>query len=415
MKTLKIFVAGSKKLAYERNLFKIVASDLQTEFRGRGRKSIHIEVMSFENFDVFFKEHLKGAQEAYNNYIVKDADAVFFVLDDSIGGVTRKEFDLAYDSFKENGRPLVSVFSRHSDCMNEDIAAIRHLCDLANQYYNEYVDYDNLRRLIADSIRSLCNKKIEETLHKKRKKVKQKSTIVRAVLFSCIIALIAVFTSIIVGDIIEERKRIQEIENAKISVINDVELDASMRDFDGERDLGRRGYQVGDYYDDGEKQGVVFVVSKNGKHGRIVSLDRSDEIPWAVDDTLILESVSHNTKHMDDGMENHLHIIKQDSNWRRKYPAMAWCANKGDGWYLPAINELKLLILDEKVHDTVNNTLAIVGGTQLLNIGRDNPDKLRLYSSTESNVCVYTLVANDGIAYKNNKYHTFCVRAVAAF
>ena len=33
-------------------------------------------------------------------------------------------------------------------------------------------------------------------------------------------------------------------------------------------------YKIGDYYDDGVKQGVVFAVRDNGRHGKIVSLDQ---------------------------------------------------------------------------------------------------------------------------------------------
>ena len=34
-------------------------------------------------------------------------------------------------------------------------------------------------------------------------------------------------------------------------------------------------YKVGDFYDDGKKQGVVFEVSKDGKHGKIVSFNQT--------------------------------------------------------------------------------------------------------------------------------------------
>ena len=44
-------------------------------------------------------------------------------------------------------------------------------------------------------------------------------------------------------------------------------------------------YKVGDYYDDGAKQGVVFEVTPDGKHGKIVSLTESSEaLQWTSDD-----------------------------------------------------------------------------------------------------------------------------------
>ena len=40
-------------------------------------------------------------------------------------------------------------------------------------------------------------------------------------------------------------------------------------------------YKIGDYYDDGKKQGVVFDVSADGKHGKIVNFTESDDkLSW---------------------------------------------------------------------------------------------------------------------------------------
>ena len=41
-------------------------------------------------------------------------------------------------------------------------------------------------------------------------------------------------------------------------------------------------YKVGDYYDDGVKEGVVFDVWDDGRHGKIVSLDQA-ELQWCTD------------------------------------------------------------------------------------------------------------------------------------
>lgn len=177
MKTLKIFVAGSKDLFNERNLFKIVANDLQTEFGIGGRRDVHIEVRTFENFEYFFGEHLKGAQDSYNQYISNEADAVFFVFDDKVGGITREEFNVAYDAFKDDGRPRICVFSKlHPGQPNKDIAELRQMCSAVGQYYTDYADNTDLRNKIERSIRQLCNAKLSGTLPKpsrRRRKVKK--------------------------------------------------------------------------------------------------------------------------------------------------------------------------------------------------------------------------------------------------
>ena len=94
-------------------------------------------------------------------------------------------------------------------------------------------------------------------------------------------------------------------------------------------------YKIGDFYDENGKQGIVFDVTADGKHGKIVSLD-SQELKWAG-----LDAYNRRTSatSVDDGMSN-LNKIKEIPNWETNYPAFAWCASKGDGWYLPAKNEL---------------------------------------------------------------------------
>ena len=41
-------------------------------------------------------------------------------------------------------------------------------------------------------------------------------------------------------------------------------------------------YKVGDYYNDGTKEGIVFVVYDGGYHGKIVSLDEETDGLWAL-------------------------------------------------------------------------------------------------------------------------------------
>jgi hypothetical protein len=91
-------------------------------------------------------------------------------------------------------------------------------------------------------------------------------------------------------------------------------------------------YRVGDYYDDGIKQGVVFEVWDDGKHGKIVSLEQN-ECKWSV------TYAETNALSRADGKYN-MRKIRSLPNWQNDYPAFAWCASLGDGWYLPAHDEL---------------------------------------------------------------------------
>lgn len=177
-------------------------------------------------------------------------------------------------------------------------------------------------------------------------------------------------------------------------------------------------YKVGDYYDDGTKQGVVFDVWDGGRHGKIVSLDQIC-LCWAenknfgtVFNKLYPSKVQVGCNDKSDGMVN-TRKIQQIDNWKKKYPAFAWCCNKGNDWYLPATDEIKLLLLNDAVHDAVNITLAQKGKIKLFNKG----DYGGYWSSTEWDSSGVQFVGlRDGYIYRDYKFtHNGCVRAVATF
>ena len=161
----------------------------------------------------------------------------------------------------------------------------------------------------------------------------------------------------------------------------------------------KKVYKVGDYYDDGVKQGVVFGVWDGGRHGKIVSLDQA-KLLWSNVDVLV-GAVSE-----DDGNVNTDKIMSLTN--KDKYPAFEWCRSKGKDWYLPAINELKLLLFNSDVRNAVNNTLEQQGGTFL--------PKYSCWSSTEYNKFgAWDVDMNDGGTYHTSKYYDYYVRAVSAF
>ena len=181
-------------------------------------------------------------------------------------------------------------------------------------------------------------------------------------------------------------------------------------------EAARPTYKVGDYYNDGTKEGVVFEVSADGKHGKIVSMTQSrGELQWTLDMTELERLIGADSK--TDGAYN-MAKVKAVANWQSKYPAFKWCADLGEGWYLPSLEELKRFTLDNAVHDAVNRTLISKGGVKLFNRG-----SWELYwSSTEYNrqyrsgeFCAWYVGMIDGYTYSNLKISNYCVRAVSAF
>lgn len=107
-------------------------------------------------------------------------------------------------------------------------------------------------------------------------------------------------------------------------------------------------YKVGDLYDVNGLKGIVFKVDDSGQHGLIMSLDDCDD-SWCViklnkKDTKH-ESIPTDTEAFDenDGQKN-MDVIEKYINetgisWDY-FPLMKWARELGDGWYIPAKNEL---------------------------------------------------------------------------
>lgn len=108
-----------------------------------------------------------------------------------------------------------------------------------------------------------------------------------------------------------------------------------------DKDDGR--YAVGDIYKHNGKTGIVVSVSKNGLHGKIISTDYV-ECQWSVEEE---ELIVTGAVDWDNG-KNNMKVIRSIDGWRDKYPAFAWCADKGKDWYLPAFNEL-LVVKDARI------------------------------------------------------------------
>lgn len=174
---------------------------------------------------------------------------------------------------------------------------------------------------------------------------------------------------------------------------------------------GRNGvYEVGYYYDRDGKQGVVFEVSANGRHGKIVSLTQSGaQMNWCADKGDQKRSVG--TESRTDGAANQA-VVSAVRGWQEKFPAFAWCAEQGDGWYLPAIEELEKFATNAKVNSAVSTTLSRVGGAPLFGLG----DSGWYWSSTEVDKnCVWFVRMNYGDSGSGTKDYTYHVRAVATF
>lgn len=184
-------------------------------------------------------------------------------------------------------------------------------------------------------------------------------------------------------------------------------------------------FKVGEYYESGTDKGVVFWVSDDGQTAKIVSLERSENtMAWST------EQKSYNVTDKDNGVANTSTLMKIGE---KEVPAIAFCKN---GWYWPAINELKALFeaynsttfdqasieIPDKITDAektareaFEKTLTDHGGTKLNTAATtDNGDQY--WGSTElSNTvgsCLRFGKKNEGTDAKKTKTDKRYVRCI---
>lgn len=180
-------------------------------------------------------------------------------------------------------------------------------------------------------------------------------------------------------------------------------------------------YAVGDYYDFNGVKGVVCKVTEDGLHGMVVSLDEV-MIPWSVFRKPDLRTVGAVDR--TDGRVNMQtvarYIAENGLSWD-DFPAFKWCREQGEGWYLPAIDEVLAIgnnfnggtrmHYDRQARNRFNDALKEHGGKRM--------DRLVYYfSSTEQDEkSVYTSHMDMKPPYVVGipKYNKFLVRAVHLF
>lgn len=182
-----------------------------------------------------------------------------------------------------------------------------------------------------------------------------------------------------------------------------------------------RRYEIGEYYERGNVRGVVCKLTDDATHGLILSLDEI-YLPWCAAAKADLKAVGADAH--DDGavnMETVARYIEANGLSWSDFPAFEWCRAKGEGWYLPAIDELltighnfnggSRLKYDRKARSHFNAALDDHGGKRLNRL-------VYYYASTEEDA-VSALTSHmaveppymEGIV-KNAK---FLVRAVHKF
>ena len=169
-------------------------------------------------------------------------------------------------------------------------------------------------------------------------------------------------------------------------------------------------YGIGDIYNKNGIKGVVVMLTDGGRHGLIMSLDEAC-LPWCnLHRKQQKKAMGASDRH--DGMKNMLaiekYIAENNLSWSN-FPAFEWCRAKGEGWYLPSINEIwsagtmflggSRVASNRKARKNFNDNITIAGGTPLSGI-------MIYHSSTEDKDARYALYShmNSEPPYINSGY-----------
>lgn len=181
-------------------------------------------------------------------------------------------------------------------------------------------------------------------------------------------------------------------------------------------------FEVGQYYDYNGLKGVVCAVNEEGTHGLLISLDEV-MIDWSTFRKEDLRKVGATDQY--DGAKNMeavaRYIAENNLTWEH-FPAFKWCKEKGEGWYIPSIDELLQLgnnynggnrmHNNRQVRQRFNDNLKEQGGERI-------DGKCFYFSSTELDE-KFVMSAHMGLEapYIFNeipKYSKFLIRAVHKF
>lgn len=155
---VNFFIAGSKALQQERDVFAGVINVLQSTWKPLG---LDINSYSYMNFprDVT----IDGHQQQYNHFIAHHVNVAVFILSGKAGGYTMEEFDVAFDNFKRKGTPKIYVYSLDNEVNGCD-SIIHTKMKEEKQYWIEYKNVEELRLLIERDLNKYLIEEFSKTI-----------------------------------------------------------------------------------------------------------------------------------------------------------------------------------------------------------------------------------------------------------
>lgn len=191
-------------------------------------------------------------------------------------------------------------------------------------------------------------------------------------------------------------------------------------------------WKAGDYFKRDGKEGIVFSVSEDGLHGKILAMHdfintedplSPDKFQWSTETypDVVLQT---GAQHKSDGMANLNTLLTFLDNTPERtlahYPAYRACVDAGEGWYLPAMLEAQSYSgRYPEMFSLMQRSLARHGGTALhdgtqINQGYWTSTEF-LFPVDRKTYAYPVFMGNGGTVATSSKSNYLYVRGIAAF
>ena len=143
MKLIKIFLASSEEMDYDRMVFGNLIRRLNDVYEKRG---VRLKLFEWEDYDAAFNDRRK--QDEYNDK-VRESDVFLALFHKKAGQFTVEEFDVASEAFKEKASPKVYTYLKDLQPGEEaspELEEFKHrLFDEMGHYWCRYDSRDSLQ------------------------------------------------------------------------------------------------------------------------------------------------------------------------------------------------------------------------------------------------------------------------------
>ncbi len=143
MRIIKIFLASSEEMDYDRMVFGNLVRRLDDVYEKRG---VRLKLFEWEDYDAAFNDRRK--QDEYNDK-VKESDVFLALFHKKAGKFTVEEFDVASEAFKEKASPKVYTFLKDlhpGEEASPELEEFKHrLFEEMGHYWCRYDNRDSLQ------------------------------------------------------------------------------------------------------------------------------------------------------------------------------------------------------------------------------------------------------------------------------